>query len=96
MSDVQASAAQAPVDAQPDVALAAPVTIEVPAAHTSLFQRIKALIERDEQWIIDNIHAGITHFESIVGGVRDEVEAIAIEVKNEVEDAKDDLTPTID
>lgn len=52
---------------------AAPVTIEVPAAHASLFQRIKALIERDEQWIVDNIHAGIAHFEKMVGDAKDDL-----------------------
>lgn len=49
----------------------APVTIEVPAAHASLFERIKALVERDEQWIVDNIHAGIAHFESIIKSASD-------------------------
>lgn len=88
MSDVQASAAQAPVDAQPDVALAAPVTIEVPAAHASLFQRIKALIERDEQWIIDNVHAGVTTLENMFNGIEDEAEV--------AKDAVEDLKPTIE
>lgn len=88
------SAAQAPVDAQPDVALAAPVTIEVPAAHASLFERIKALIERDEQWIVDNIHAGIAHFEKMVGDAGLDAEAIAIEVKDEVEDTTRDADVT--
>lgn len=82
------SAAQAPVDAQPDVALAAPVTIEVPAVHASLFQRIKALIERDEQWIIDNVHAGVTTLENMFGGIEDEAEV--------AKDAVEDLKPTID
>lgn len=59
MSEVEQSEVEQP---------AAPVTIEVPAAHASLFQRIKALIERDEQWIIDNVHAAVTTLENMFKG----------------------------
>jgi hypothetical protein len=43
----------------------APISITVPAAHESLFKRILTLLERGEQDIIDNIHAGIIHFENL-------------------------------
>jgi hypothetical protein len=61
MSDVT----DAPEDSQPAITQAAPVAVEVPAKHETLFRRIAALIHRDEQWLIDNIDAGITHFESM-------------------------------
>lgn len=45
----------------------ATVAVDVPAEHVSLIKRAVALLERGEQWITDNIHAGISHFEGIVG-----------------------------
>jgi hypothetical protein len=46
-------------------ATAATVTVEVPAAHETLVQRVLALLEKDATWLKDNIEAGLTHFEGL-------------------------------
>jgi len=50
-----------------DLPTAAPVTLEVPAEHADIMQRALSLLNRGEQWVTDNIHAGIKHFEDIFG-----------------------------
>lgn len=45
----------------------ATVTVEVPAAHETLVQRVLALLEKDATWLKDNIEAGLTHFEGLFG-----------------------------
>ena len=46
--------------------VAAPVTIEVPAEHESAVQRFVDLLKSGEQWVVDNVHAALTHFESFL------------------------------
>lgn len=43
----------------------ATVAVDVPVEHVDLIKRAVALLERGEQWVADNIHAGISHFEGI-------------------------------
>lgn len=64
MSDADAAA---PADAQPVApdASTATATITVPAAHVSLFERVVALLKKDEQTIVDNIHAGVSALEAM-------------------------------
>lgn len=42
------------------------VTLDVPTDHLGLFQRIVTLIESGEQWVLDNIHAGVTTLEGML------------------------------
>lgn len=42
----------------------ASVAVDVPAQHVSLIQRAVALLEKGEQFVIDNVEAGITTLES--------------------------------
>lgn len=62
MSDADAAA---PADSAPAVAIAPDVSIDVPAAHASLFERIVALLKKDEQTIVDNVHAGVSALEAM-------------------------------
>lgn len=55
-----AEGAQAASDEAP-----ATVSVEVPAQHLSLIERAVALLKREEQFVIDNIEAGISHFEAM-------------------------------
>lgn len=48
----------------------APVTIEVPAEHADLIQRAVALLALGEQFVSDNIHAGIRMLEDLFSGVK--------------------------
>ena len=49
-------------DNQPDTN----TIIQVPTEHASIIERAVALLKRGEQWIIDNIHAGVTTIEGLV------------------------------
>lgn len=51
MSEVQAAATTA--------------TVEVPAAHESLVQRLVALLKKEEQTVVDNVEAGLTMLENL-------------------------------
>lgn len=42
------------------------VAVPVPAEHQSAVERFVALLKSGEQWIVDNVHAALTHFESLV------------------------------
>lgn len=55
-----AEATQAASDEAP-----ATVSIDVPAQHQSLLERAAALLEKADSWIVDNIEAGIAHFEGL-------------------------------
>lgn len=63
MSDPADSASAAPLE--PDPQPAAPVTVTVPAEHADLLQRAVALLEKGEQWVKDNIEAGVTTLENM-------------------------------
>lgn len=63
MSDADAAASAPDAMTAPD----ADVSIDVPAAHASLFERIVALLKKDEQTIVDNVHAGVSALEAMFG-----------------------------
>lgn len=54
-------------DDAPAAPAAAPVTIEAPAEHQSLLERAVALLKTGEQYVIDNIEAGLSTLEQMVG-----------------------------
>lgn len=67
-----ATGAGATADAAQDVKEAgasdeqpASVAVDVPAEHVGLLTRLVAVLKRDEQWIVDNIHAGVVQLENI-------------------------------
>lgn len=43
----------------------ATVTVEVPAEHADLLQRAVELLKSGEQWVKDNIEAGVTTLEGL-------------------------------
>jgi len=66
MSDV--SGATDPAPATTVVTPATPVAVDltdVKTEHVSLLERFVALLKRDEQWIVDNIEAGVTALEGM-------------------------------
>jgi hypothetical protein len=69
MSDADAAAQDPSVDADDQA------TITVPAAHVGLFERVVALLKKDEQTIVDNIHAGVSALEAMFKSKDDEDKA---------------------
>lgn len=65
MSDADAAAVSPEAAALVDAPATATATIEVPAVHVSLFERVVALLKKDEQAIVDNIHAGVSALEAM-------------------------------
>jgi ABC-type nitrate/sulfonate/bicarbonate transport system substrate-binding protein len=71
MSDIQ-NVSAVTEDTEPSTPASATATVEVPAEHEGLVQRVVALLERGEAWIKDNVEAGVTHFENMFGDKTEE------------------------
>lgn len=63
--DAPAADVETPAQAAPEVEPPATVTVEVPAEHVNLLQRAVELLKSGEQWIKDNIEAGVTTLEGL-------------------------------
>lgn len=63
MSDLQTNDTPA---AEPAQAPPATVSIDVPPEHASIVSRLLAILKSGERWVIDNVEAGIGHFENLL------------------------------
>jgi len=65
-----APAAEPTQDAQAeptqDTGDSASFSVDIPAEHSDLFERIVSLVKSGEQWVLDNIHAGVTTLENLL------------------------------
>lgn len=55
-----------PIDVPAEQATPTTATVTVPVEHAALIERAVKLLERGEQWIVDNIHAGVTTLEGLL------------------------------
>jgi len=65
MSDVSGAVEQAPASVEVPATPVAVDLTDVKTEHVSLLERFVALLKRDEQWIVDNIEAGVAALEGM-------------------------------